>query len=102
MARKLGKKVSGALTNRETELKEEETLPIHLVGYFVAFQDLDRQRSHGFAPTRIPFLDIVSYADRFGYSTSCGHLDDFIFFVTGLDDHFIELLNKEYNSKNKK
>lgn len=102
MAQKLGKKISKSLTEENEKQKEQDiSLPSHLFGYFLAYKDLDRQRSHGFAPTRIPFLDIVAYADRFGYSTSDASLEDFLFFVTGLDDHFIELLNKEYNSKKK-
>lgn len=66
----------------------------------MAYKDLDRERSHGFAPTRIPFLSIVQYARMFGYSAELE--DDLIYFVTGLDDHHVEQLNDELNKKSKK
>jgi hypothetical protein len=63
---------------------------------------LDRERSHGFSPTRIPFLSIVKYARLFNYSAELE--DDLIYYVTGIDDHHIQQLNEELkkNSSRKK
>lgn len=98
MAKRLGQKVSNSVIDKANT--EEKPLDEELVFFFVAYKDLDRQRSHGFAPTRIPFLDIVKYARLYGCSQDVE--DDLIFYVTGIDDHHIENLSKEMERNSKK
>lgn len=97
MSQRFGKKVSDNVISKINV--ETKPLKQSLYFYFMAYKDLDRQRSHGFAPTRIPFLDIVQYARL--YELNIEEEDDLIYFVTGLDDHHVKKLNDDLEKKSK-
>lgn len=97
MAQKFGRKVDdNVLKSINVDVKPLEQ---HLIFYMMAYKDLDRQRSHGFAPTRIPFIDIVTYARL--YNLNIDEEDDLIYFVTNLDDHHIKQLSDDLEKKTK-
>lgn len=95
MAKRVGQKVS---LNVQAKLEQKAPdLPQHLLIFFQAFKDLSSQRSIGFSLGYIPFLDIVAYARAFGFSDELE--EDLIFFVRGLDEHYLQLVNDENNRK---
>lgn len=95
MAKRFGQKVS---LNVQTKLEQNAPdLPQHLLIFFQAFKDLNTQRPVGFAVGYIPFLDIVTYAKVYDFSEELQ--DDLIYFVRGLDEHYIEIINKEQQKK---
>jgi vacuolar-type H+-ATPase subunit C/Vma6 len=96
MAKRFGKKIGKSTEEKANQA--EPTLPEHLLLHFNAFKDLSRQRSMGgFALGNIPYLDIVQYAQIYRMDEET--TEDLIYFVTGLDDHYLSRLNKEHKSK---
>lgn len=96
MAKRFGQKVS---KNIQTQVDEKPPeLPQHLVIFFQAFKDLSTQRSVGFAVGYIPYLDILTYARAYNFSEELEQ--DLIFFVRGLDEHYLQVINNEQQKKN--
>lgn len=84
-AKRFGRKVSSKIQNELNKPIPE--LPQHLFFYFQAFKDLARDRTSGFAPSAIPFTSILTYSRT--YKCDPETEDNLIFFVTGLDDHYL-------------
>lgn len=91
MAKRFGGKVSDTIEEKVNA--DEPIIPDHLIIFFQAFKDLSRQRSVGFAPSCIPFLDIIQYARYYNFSDEME--EDLLYYVKGLDDHYLEILNKD-------
>lgn len=91
MAKRFGQKVS---LNVQAKLEQNTPdLPQHLLLFFQAFKDLSSQRAIGFSIGYIPYIDIVTYARLYGFSEELE--EDLVFFVRGLDEHYIQLVNDE-------
>lgn len=95
MAKRFGRKVSNTIEEKLNTA--EPVLPDYLVLFFQAFKNLDRQRSSGFGVGYIPYLDIVQYARMYDMSQEVE--EDLVFFVTGLDDHYIKMVNNDMKTK---
>lgn len=65
--------------------------------YLSAFFDLDSERSHGMAPTPIPFTSIVKYAEVFGFDLE--QTEALLIYVRELDKFNLDRIVK--NSKTK-
>lgn len=98
MARRFGKKLIPASEAKLVEKIPE--IPSYLVMFFQAFKDLDRQRSIGFAPSYIPYLDIVAYARLYGFDEELE--EELIYYIKGLDDHYLKMVNDENQRKAEK
>ena len=98
MAKRFGRKVSEKI---QTELsKPVPELPRHLFFHFQAFKDLARDRNSGFCPTAIPFTSILKSSER--YRCDPETEDDLIYFVTGLDDHYLSRVQEESKKEREK
>lgn len=98
MAKRFGRKVSEKI---QTELsKPQPELPQYLTFYFQAFKDLARDRTSGFAPSAIPFTSILNYARH--YRCDPETEDNLIYFVTGLDDHYLSRTYEESKKEREK
>lgn len=98
MAKRFGKKL---IPESEAKLVEKiPEIPSYLVMFFQAFKDLDRQRSIGFAPSYIPYLDIVAYARVYGFDEELE--EELIYYIKGLDDHYLKMVNDENQRKAEK
>lgn len=95
MAKRFGRKVSNTIEEKLNTA--EPVLPDYLVLFFQAFKNLDRQRPTGFGVGYIPYLDIIQYARLYDMSQEVE--EDLVFFVTGLDDHYIKMVNNDMKTK---
>lgn len=95
MAKRFGRKVSDTIEEKLNT--SEPVLPDYLVLFFQAFKNLDRQRPTGFGVGYIPYLDIIQYARLYDMSQEVE--EDLVFFVTGLDDHYIKMVNNDMKTK---
>jgi hypothetical protein len=78
--------------------KEEPKLPSHLIFFFQAFKNLGRQRQiGGFSLGCIPYLDIIAYSRI--YRCDQETEEDLVYFVTGLDDHYLAKVNKDQKQR---
>lgn len=98
MAKRFGRKVSEKIQKELSKPVPE--LPQHLLFYFQAFKDLARDRTSGFSPSAIPFTSIMTYAKH--YRCDPETEDNLIYFVTGLDDHYLARAYEESKKEREK
>lgn len=74
-------------------------LEVGLQLYIQAFFDLDSERSHGMAPTPIPWTSIAQYARAFEFDEE--QTEDLFFHVRRLDAEHLKRISAKMESRTK-